>query len=75
MLILKIHFAETKVIGHIIKLNKGFGGVNAINVEKLLQYLHKHGIELKQQILDGKYKCNLARLVEIPEHSDIVPIF
>ena len=52
-----------------VKSNKGSGGVDGMNVEELLTYLRKHGKELNQQILDGKYKPNPVRRVEIPKEE------
>ena len=52
-----------------VKSNKGSGGVDGMGVEELLSYLRKHGKELNQQILDGKYKPNPVRRVEIPKEE------
>ena len=52
-----------------VKSNKGSGGVDGMCVEELLMYLKKHGRELNQQILDGKYKPNPVRRVEIPKEE------
>lgn len=52
-----------------VKSNKGSGGVDGMDVEELLTYLKKHGRELNQQILDGKYKPNPVRRVEIPKEE------
>ena len=52
-----------------VKSNKGSGGVDGMGVEELLTYLRKHGKELSQQILDGKYKPNPVRRVEIPKEE------
>ena len=52
-----------------VKSNKGSGGVDGMCVEELLTYLKKHGRELNQQILDGKYKPNPVRRVEIPKEE------
>jgi len=52
-----------------VKSNKGSGGVDGMNVEELLTYLQKHGRRLNQQILDGKYRPNPVRRVEIPKEE------
>lgn len=52
-----------------VKSNKGSGGVDGMDVEELLTYLRKHGEELNQQILAGKYKPNPVRRVEIPKEE------
>ena len=52
-----------------VKSNKGSGGVDGMCVEELLTYLKKHGRELNQQIVDGKYKPNPVRRVEIPKEE------
>ena len=50
-----------------VKSNKGKGGVDGMDVGELLAYLREHGKELNQQILEGKYKPNPVRRVEIPK--------
>ncbi len=52
-----------------VKSNKGSGGVDGMDVDELLTYLKKHGRELNQQILDGKYKPDPFRRVEIPKEE------
>ena len=52
-----------------VKSNKGSAGVDGMDVEELLTYLKKHGKELNQQILKGKYKPNPVRRVEIPKED------
>ena len=52
-----------------VKSNKGSGGVDGMDVEELLTYLQKHGRRLNQQILDGKYRPNPVRRVEIPKEE------
>ena len=52
-----------------VKSNKGSGGVDGMDVEELLAYLRKHGRDLNQQIMDGKYKPNPVRRVEIPKEE------
>ena len=52
-----------------VKSNKGSGGVDGMCVEELLTYLREHGKDLNQQILEGKYKPNPVRRVEIPKEE------
>ena len=52
-----------------MKSNKGSGGVDGMDVEELLSYLQEHGRKLNQQILDGKYRPNPVRRVEIPKEE------
>lgn len=51
------------------KSNKGAHGVDGMEVEYLLQYLKDKGEELTQSILDGKYRPNPVRRVEIPKDN------
>jgi RNA-directed DNA polymerase len=50
-----------------VKANKGAHGVDKMEVDELLQYLKDNGDQLKQSILDGKYRSNSVRRVEIPK--------
>ena len=50
-----------------VKANKGAHGVDGIGVNELLQYLKDKGDQLKQSIMDGKYRPNPVRRVEIPK--------
>jgi RNA-directed DNA polymerase len=52
-----------------VKSNKGAHGVDGIGVDELLQYLKDNGEELKQSILDGRYRPNPVRRVEIPKED------
>jgi retron-type reverse transcriptase len=49
-----------------VKSNKGAGGMN---VDELLSYLRGNGTQLKQQLMEGKYKPNPVRRVEIPKET------
>ena len=40
-----------------------------MKVDELLQYLKENGEQLKQSILDGKYRPNPVRRVEIPKEN------
>jgi len=50
-----------------VKANKGAGGVDKMQVEDLLPYLVENGEAIKQAIMEGKYKPNPVRRVEIPK--------
>jgi len=52
-----------------VKKNKGAHGVDGMEVEYLLQYLKDNGDELRKSILDGKYRPNPVRRVEIPKDN------
>lgn len=50
-----------------VKSNKGAGGVDGMDVDELLSFLRGNGKQLKQQLMDGKYKPSPVRRVEIPK--------
>jgi group II intron reverse transcriptase/maturase len=50
-----------------VKKNGGSHGVDGMEVEGLLPYLKQHGENLKQSLLDGKYRPLPVRRVEIPK--------
>ncbi len=52
-----------------VKSNKGSHGVDGMGVDELLQYLKENGSQLRQSILDGKYRPNPVRRVEIPKED------
>ena len=52
-----------------VKSNKGAGGVDGMNVDELLSFLRDNGTQLKQQLMEGKYKPNPVRRVEIPKET------
>lgn len=52
-----------------VKSNKGAGGVDGMNVDELLSFLKDNGKQLKQQLLEGKYKPNPVRRVEIHKET------
>lgn len=52
-----------------VKKNKGSHGVDGMTVEHLLQYLKDNGNALRKAILDGKYRPNPVRRVEIPKDN------
>lgn len=52
-----------------VKRNKGAGGVDKMAVESLKDYLVAHKDELITSILQGKYRPNPVRRVEIPKDN------
>lgn len=52
-----------------VKSNHGAGGVDGMSVDELYDYLKDHGEEIRQAILDGKYRPNPVRRVEIPKEN------
>ncbi|MDR2854969.1 MAG: group II intron reverse transcriptase/maturase [Methanomicrobiales archaeon] len=54
---------------HKVVSNKGAGGVDGMQVNELRPYLALHSAALTQQLLEGKYKPNPVRRVEIPKEE------
>ena len=52
-----------------VRKNNGAGGVDRMEVKELLPYLKIHGEELVRSILDGSYRPNPVRRVEIPKEN------
>ena len=52
-----------------VRKNDGAGGVDRMEVKELLPYLKEHGEELVHSILDGSYRPNSVRRVEIPKEN------
>lgn len=52
-----------------VKSNKGAYGVDEMGVDELLPYLIENGSQLRQSILDGKYRPCPVRRVEIPKED------
>jgi len=52
-----------------VKSNKGAGGVDGMGVDELLTYLRDNKDNLIQSIIDGKYRPNPVRRVEIPKED------
>lgn len=50
-----------------VKANKGAPGVDGITIEKVKNYIAGHKEEILQSLLDGSYKPNLVRGVQIPK--------
>ena len=47
--------------------NKGVAGIDGMNVDELLPYLKEHGQRIKEQLLDGTFKLQPVKQVEIPK--------
>ncbi|WP_261301723.1 reverse transcriptase domain-containing protein [Paenibacillus andongensis] len=52
-----------------VKANKGSHGIDGMKVDELLQYLKENGENIRQSILDGNYRPNAVRRVEIPKEN------
>ena len=52
-----------------VKSNKGAGGVDGMSVDELLTFLKGNKKQLVQKLMEGKYKPNPARRVEIPKEA------
>ncbi|HET7763851.1 MAG TPA: group II intron reverse transcriptase/maturase [Burkholderiales bacterium] len=52
-----------------VKRNKGAAGVDGMSVEDLSAYLKEHWPAIRAQLLDGTYKPQPVRRVEIPKAS------
>ncbi len=50
-----------------VRKNVGSHGVDGMKVDELLPYLKQHGESLKQSLLEGKYRPQPVRRVEIPK--------
>lgn len=50
-----------------VKSNKGSHGVDGMTVNELLQFLKQNGNQIRQSILEGTYKPQPVRRVEIPK--------
>lgn len=50
-----------------VKQNKGAPGIDGMEVEELLPYLHENWAQIKEQLLEGTYKPSPVRRVEIPK--------
>lgn len=52
-----------------VKANKGSGGIDRMEVDELLPYLRAHKDEITESLLEGKYRPNPVRRVEIPKEN------
>jgi len=50
-----------------VKSNKGSSGVDGMAVEELLPWLNAHWLFVKAELLEGSYKPNAVKSVEIPK--------
>ncbi|MBN1009193.1 group II intron reverse transcriptase/maturase [Amphritea pacifica] len=50
-----------------VKRNKGAAGVDGMTTEQLSAYLHVHWPDLKECLIDGRYRPQAVRRVEIPK--------
>jgi len=51
--------------------NKGSHGIDGMKVDELRSYLNENWITLKQSVMDGNFRPNPARRVEIPKEDGI----
>jgi RNA-directed DNA polymerase len=52
-----------------VKRNKGAAGIDVMTVDALPAYLKQHWLTIRAQLLDGTYKPQPVRRVEIPKAS------
>jgi len=52
-----------------VKRNKGAAGIDGMTVEELPAYLKEHWLTIRAQLLEGTYKPQPVRRVEIPKAS------
>ena len=50
-----------------VRSNQGAPGVDGMNVDALPQYLREHWVEIRAQLVEGKYQPKPVRRVEIPK--------
>ncbi len=50
-----------------VKRNKGVAGIDGMTVEELPEYLTHHWPEIKSQLLNGHYRPQAVKRVEIPK--------
>lgn len=50
-----------------VKANKGSHGIDGLTVDELLHYLKEHGQELRQSLVESRYRPQAVRRVEIPK--------
>ena len=54
-----------------VKANKGSAGIDGMKIDSLYDHLMKHGKEIKESILDGTYRVQPVRRVEIPKENGV----
>ena len=52
-----------------VKRNKGAGGVDKMEIDKLLEHLKTHREEILKSLLEGSYKPYPVKRVEIPKEN------
>jgi len=52
---------------HRVMANKGAAGIDRMTVEQLQPYLREHWPRIKEELLDGRYRPQPVRGVEIPK--------
>jgi RNA-directed DNA polymerase len=52
-----------------VKRNKGAAGIDGMSVEDLPAYLKEHWLTIRAELLEGTYKPQPVRRVEIPKAS------
>jgi RNA-directed DNA polymerase len=52
-----------------VKSNKGASGIDGMTIDELVPYLKEHWPTIRAQLLDGSYKPQPVRRVEIPKAS------
>lgn len=50
-----------------VKTNKGKPGIDGMTVEELPDYLNEHWATIREQLLEGSYKAQPVKRVEIPK--------
>lgn len=55
-----------KALKH-VKANKGSAGVDGLTVEQTTEYLRTHWPQIREEILNGRYRPQAVRRVEIPK--------
>lgn len=50
-----------------VKANKGSAGVDGLTIEQTIEHLKTHWPRIRQELLDGKYRPQAVRRVEIPK--------
>lgn len=50
-----------------VKANKGVAGVDKMTVDQIDVYFEEHGKEIKDRIMNKKYKLQLVKRVYIPK--------
>ena len=55
---------------HRVMANKGAAGVDRMTVEQLQPYLKEHWPRIKEELLEGRYRPQPVRGVEIPKPAE-----